>query len=41
MKALKATDNNPDRAADWLFNHPDETGDDEEMKGQEIGGGNF
>lgn len=23
-KALKATDNNPERAADWIFSHPDE-----------------
>merc|ERR1712146_581768 len=29
-KALRETDNNPERAADWLFSHPDEQGDDEE-----------
>jgi ubiquitin carboxyl-terminal hydrolase 5/13 len=33
-KALKNTDNNPERAADWLFSHmddPDSDGGDHEM----------
>ncbi len=30
-KALKKTDLNPDRAVDWLFNHPDDPDSDSEM----------
>jgi len=30
-KALKQTDLNPDRAVDWLFNHPDDPDSDSEM----------
>ena len=26
VKALKCTSGNMERAADWLFNHPDDTG---------------
>ena len=26
VKALKCTNGNMERAADWLFNHPDDTG---------------
>jgi len=28
VKALKCTNGNMERAADWLFNHPDDTGED-------------
>jgi uncharacterized UBP type Zn finger protein len=31
MKSLKACDNNPERAGDWLFNHMDEPDSDHEM----------
>lgn len=31
IKALKKTDLNPDRAVDWLFNHPDDPDSDSEM----------
>ena len=30
-KALKSCDNNPDRAADWLFSHMDDPDSDHEM----------
>lgn len=30
-KALKSTQNNPDRAADWLFSHADDPDSDHEM----------
>ncbi|CDH49949.1 ubiquitin carboxyl-terminal hydrolase 14 [Lichtheimia corymbifera JMRC:FSU:9682] len=29
-KALKETNNDPERAVDWLFSHPDETGEEED-----------
>ena len=28
IKALKMTDNNMERAVDWIFNHPDDLGND-------------
>jgi len=31
-KALKETDKNVERAVDWLFNHPNETGEEEPSK---------
>ena len=30
VKALKCTNGNVERAADWLFNHPDDTGEEPE-----------
>ena len=36
-KALKACDNNPDRAAEWLFSRMDEPESDEEMKDESVG----
>ena len=34
-KALEACDNNPERAAEWLFTHEDD-GEDEPMQGEEV-----
>lgn len=35
IKALKNCDNNPDRAAEWIFSHMDDPDSDEEMKVEE------
>ena len=31
IKALKMTDNNMERAVDWIFNHPNDLGIEEEI----------
>lgn len=36
VKALKATDNNPERAADWIFSHQDELNSTDEPAAPEF-----
>mmetsp|Transcript_9111 Transcript_9111/g.6867 ORF Transcript_9111/g.6867 Transcript_9111/m.6867 type:complete len:119 (-) Transcript_9111:33-389(-) len=36
IKALKNTDNNPDRAAEWLFSHDGEPDSDHEMTVENV-----
>lgn len=36
IKALKATDNNPERATDWIFSHQDELNSTDEPAAPEF-----
>jgi ubiquitin carboxyl-terminal hydrolase 5/13 len=39
IKALKETDNNMERAVDWIFNHPNDLGGDDVVEEQPVGAG--
>jgi ubiquitin carboxyl-terminal hydrolase 5/13 len=38
MKALRSCDNNPDRAAEWLFSHMEDPDEDEQPMNVDVGG---